>query len=123
MNHLDASRSTGSLILLSATWAMGGFLAATSLLDPLLSLRDGAGVTELHLAPTDRAHAEEQARLVIIREAIAAYHENSGQYPASLDDLVLGRWLGARHLEAPHRLGVPYYARTTDGYTLLPWRH
>lgn len=123
MSLHETSRSTGSLLLLSATWAMGGFLVATSIIEPLLALRNGAGEATLQLPPTDRGHADEQARLVIIREAIAAFHENSGRYPANLDELVTGRWLSASQLQAPQRIGAPYYGRSANGYTLLPWRH
>jgi len=69
-----------------------------------------------------RNHAAEAARLVMIREAIAAYYENAGRYPKDLDELVTGRWLGGGQLTAPGRLGKPYYAARTTGYTLLPWR-
>jgi hypothetical protein len=122
MSERESSRSTVSLVLLSAAWAMGGFLLASSLIEPLLALRETDAGPSVLQAPVGRDRAEEEARLVIIREAIAAFYENAGRYPKNLDELVTGRWLGAAQLRAPGRLGQPYFAATNDSYTLLPWR-
>lgn len=122
MSPRASSGSTLSLVLLSATWAMGGFLVASSLIEPLLAFRESEAAVTLRQAPVGRNHAAEAARLVMIREAIAAYYENSGRYPKNLDELVTGRWLGAFQLTAPSRVGEPYYAARATGYTLLPWR-
>jgi len=122
MSQPESAPSTVSLLLLSAAWAMGGFLVASTLMEPLLALRDSeASATRLQ-APEGQDHAAEAARLVMIREAIAAYYENAGRYPKSLDELVTGRWLGAAQLHAPGRMGQPYFASHAEGYTLLPWR-
>ncbi len=122
MSEAESSRSTGSLVLLSAAWAMGGFLVASTLIEPLLAFRESAAAATLRQAPVGLDHASEEARMVIIREAIAAFHENAGRYPKSLDELVTGRWLGAAQLRATGRVGQPYFAANSDGYTLLPWR-
>ena len=122
MSEAESSRSTGSLVLLSAAWAMGGFVVASTLIEPLLALRESATESTLRQKPVGLDHASEEARMVIIREAIAAFHENAGRYPKSLDELVTGRWLGAAQLRATGRVGQPYFAANSDGYTLLPWR-
>ncbi len=122
MSEAESSRSTGSLVLLSAAWAMGGFVVASTLIEPLLALRESATESTLRQKPVGLDHASEEARMVIIREAIAAFHENGGRYPKSLDELVTGRWLGAAQLRATGRVGQPYFAANSDGYTLLPWR-
>jgi hypothetical protein len=122
MSEPESSRSTGSLVLLSAAWAMGGFVVASTLIEPLLALRESATESTLRQKPVGRDHASEEAQMVIIREAIAAFYENGGRYPKNLDELVTGRWLGASQLRAPGRTGQPYFAATSDSYTLLPWR-
>jgi hypothetical protein len=122
MSERDASRSTVSLVLLSAAWAMGGFLLASSLIEPLLALHATDAGPSVLQPSVGRYRAAEEARLVIIREAIAAFYENAGRYPKNLDELVTGRWLGATQLRAPGRVGQPYFAVTGGGYTLLPWR-
>ena len=122
MSEAESSRSTGSLVLLSAAWAMGGFVVASTLIEPLLALRESATESTLRQKPVGLDHASEEARMVIIREAIAAFYENGGRYPKSLDELVTGRWLGAAQLRATGRVGQPYFAANSDGYTLLPWR-
>ena len=122
MSGSDSSRSTVSLVLLSAAWAMGGFLVASTLIEPLLAFRESAAAATLRQPPVGRDHAAEAAKMVMIREAIAAFHENAGRYPKHLDELVTGRWLGAAQLRAAGRLGQPYFAATSDGYMLLPWR-
>lgn len=77
---------------------------ASTLIEPLLAFRETEAASTLREAPAGRNHAAEAARLVMIREAIAAYYENAGRYPKDLDELVTGRWLGgaARSLR-PHR--------------------
>ena len=122
MSEAESSRSTGSLVLLSAAWAMGGFVVASTLIEPLLALRESATESTLRQKPVGLDHASEEERMVIIREAIAAFYENGGRYPKSLDELVTGRWLGAAQLRATGRVGQPYFAANSDGYTLLPWR-
>ncbi len=122
MSQPESAPSTVSLLLLSAAWAMGGFLVASTLIEPLLAFRETEAAATLREAPVGRNHAAEAARLVMIREAIAAYYENAGRYPKDLDELVTGRWLGAGQLAASGRIGKPYYAARATGYTLLPWR-
>jgi hypothetical protein len=85
MSERDASRSTVSLVLLSAAWAMGGFLLASSLIEPLLALRATDTGPSVLQPSVGRYRAAEEARLVIIREAIAAFYENAGRYPKNLD--------------------------------------
>lgn len=111
------------MLLLSATWAMGGFVIASTVLEPLLTAPEDAHASSLKRPPEAGGHADEQARLVLIREAIAAFAESTGRYPANLDELVTGRWLAPDRLEAPARTGTPFYGTTSHGYTLLPWRH
>lgn len=123
MNEPTQGQGHGSLLLLSATWAMAGFLLATSLLSPMLRLAEGDAAASLQAPPADRDHAVEQARLVVIREAVAGFHENNGRYPTNLEELVVGRWLHASVLLAPGRTGLPFYRADADGYTLLPWRN
>lgn len=122
MSASDSPRSTVSLVLLSAAWAMGGFLVASTLIEPLLAFRENAAEATLRQPPVGRDHAAEAAKLVMVREAIAAFYENAGRYPIHLDELVTGRWLGAAQLRASGRLGQPYFAANSDGYTLFPWR-
>jgi hypothetical protein len=122
MSQPESSRSTVSLVLLSAAWAMGGFLLASTLIEPLLAFRESEEAATLRQTPVGREHAAEAASMVMIREAIAAFYENAGRYPKNLDELVTGRWLGAARLHAPGRVGQPYFAATAQGYTLLPWR-
>ena len=47
MSASDSSRSTVSLVLLSAAWAMGGFLVASTLIEPLLAFRESAAAATL----------------------------------------------------------------------------
>lgn len=123
MSEPSQVQGNGSLLLLSATWAMAGFLLASSLITPVLRFAQGDDAASLQRPPVDREHAVEQAQLVLIREAIAAFYESSGRYPSNLEELVVGRWLHGALLLAPGRTGSPYYRASAEGYELLPWRN
>lgn len=123
MNEPTRVQGNGSLLLLSATWAMAGFLLASGLITPVLRFAEGDGASTVQQPPMDHQHAVEQAQLVLIREAIAAFYENSGRYPSNLEELVVGRWLHGALLLAPGRTGSPYYRASEESYVLLPWRN
>jgi Domain of unknown function (DUF4388) len=55
------------------------------------------------------------ARLVALERAVRVFYDSSGQYPRSLEDLVVARILSERALEDPYGRPYRYILRSEDG--------
>jgi Domain of unknown function (DUF4388) len=55
------------------------------------------------------------ARLVALERAVRVFYDSSGQYPRSLEDLVVARILSERALEDPYGRTYRYILRSEDG--------
>ncbi|HYT33018.1 MAG TPA: hypothetical protein VEO37_10520, partial [Thermoanaerobaculia bacterium] len=54
-------------------------------------------------------------RLVALERAVRVFYDASGQYPRSLEDLVVARILSERALEDPYGRAYRYILRSEDG--------